>query len=105
MKNGFQAIYFEYSYVLDSYFIHGYIIIIYRSSSITGKIHQLSPELCSLISVRKMVSGRYLLNTLVKLRKGGSKETKSMVMFHHEIRVDFRDFCRNSLRGYIFQNA
>ena len=32
MKNGFQAISFEYSYVLDSYFIHRYIIIKYGSS-------------------------------------------------------------------------
>ena len=66
IKNGFRAISFEYSYVLDSYFIHRYIIIKYRSSSITGKIHQLSSELWPLISVRKMVSGRYLLITLVK---------------------------------------
>ena len=42
MKNGFQAVSFEHSYVLDSYFIHRYIIIKYRSSSIAGKIHQLS---------------------------------------------------------------
>ena len=66
MINGFRAISFEYSYVLDSYFIHGYIIIKYRSSSITGKIHQLSSELWPLISVRKMVFGRYLLNTVVR---------------------------------------
>ena len=65
MKNGFRAISFEYSNVLDSYFIHRYIIIKYRSSSIMGKIHQLSSELWHLISVRKMVSGRYLLNILV----------------------------------------
>ena len=65
MKNGFRAISFEYSNVLDSYFIHRYIIIKYRSSSITGKIHQLLSELWPLISVRKMVSGLYLLNTLV----------------------------------------
>ena len=38
-KNGFQAISFEYIGVLDSYFIHRYIIIKYRSSSITDKIH------------------------------------------------------------------
>ena len=44
-KNGFRAISFEYSYVLDSYFIHWCIIIKYRSSSITGKIHRLSSEL------------------------------------------------------------
>ena len=66
IKNGFRAISFENSYVLDSYFIHMYIIIKYRSSSITGKIHQLSSELWPLIWVRKMVSGRYLLKTLMK---------------------------------------
>ena len=38
-KNGFWAISFEYIIVLDSYFIHRYIIIKYRSSSITDKIH------------------------------------------------------------------
>ena len=53
MKNGFWAISFEYSYVLDSYFIHRYIIIKHRSSSITDKIHRLSSELWPLISVRK----------------------------------------------------
>ena len=57
MKNGFRAISFEYSYVLDSYFIHKYIIIKYRSSLIMDKIHQLSSELWPLILVRKMVSG------------------------------------------------
>ena len=45
MKNGFQAISFEYVGVLDSYFIHRYVIIKYRSSSITDKIHQLLLEL------------------------------------------------------------
>ena len=35
MKNGFRAISFEYIGVLDSYFIHRYIIIKYRSSLIT----------------------------------------------------------------------
>ena len=43
-KNGFRAISFEYSNVLDSYFIHRYIIIKYRSSLITDKIHQLLSE-------------------------------------------------------------
>ena len=41
MKNGFRAISFEYIGELDSYFIHRYIIIKYRSSSSMGKIHQL----------------------------------------------------------------
>ena len=45
MKNGFWAISFEYVGVLDSYFIHRYVIIKYRSSSITDKIHQLFLEL------------------------------------------------------------
>ena len=39
MKNGFRAIPFEYVGVLDSYFIHRYVIIKYRSSSITDKFH------------------------------------------------------------------
>ena len=76
MKNGFRAISFKYSYVLDSYFIHRYIIIKYRSaiffeyigemdsyfihryinikyrsSLITDKINQLLSELWPLISV------------------------------------------------------
>ena len=63
--NGFCAISFEYIGVLDSYFIHRYIIKKHRSSSTTEKIHQLLSELWPLISVRKMVSGQYLLNTLV----------------------------------------
>ena len=41
MKNGFRAISFEYVGVLDSYFIHRYVIIKYRSSSIMDKIHLL----------------------------------------------------------------
>ena len=44
MKNGFQAIYFENSNVLDSYFIHRYVFIKYRSSSITDKIRRLLLE-------------------------------------------------------------
>ena len=64
-KNGFRAISFEYIGVLDSYFIQRYIIIKYRSSLITDKIYRLLSELWTLISERKMVSGRYLLNTLV----------------------------------------
>ena len=49
-KNGFRAISFEYIGVLDSYFIHRYIIIKHRSSSITDKIHRLLSELWPLIS-------------------------------------------------------
>ena len=45
MKNGFRAISFEYVGVLDSYFIHRYVIIKYRSSLITDKIHLLLLEL------------------------------------------------------------
>ena len=65
MKNGIRVISFRYSDVLDSYFIHSYIIIKYRSCLIMGKIHGLLSELLPLISVRKMHSGQYLLNTLV----------------------------------------
>ena len=43
-KNGFRAISFENIGVLDSYFIHRYIIIKYRSSLIMDKIHQLLSE-------------------------------------------------------------
>ena len=46
MKNGFQVLSFEYNDVLDSYFIHRYIIRV----------------MWPLISVCKMVSGQYLLN-------------------------------------------
>ena len=45
MKNGFRVISFEYVSVLDSYFIQRYVIIKYRSSSITDKIHRLFLEL------------------------------------------------------------
>ena len=48
-KNGFRAISFKYVGVLDSYFIHRYISIKYRSSSITNKIHRLLSELWPLI--------------------------------------------------------
>ena len=41
MKNGFSSISFEKISILDSYFIHRYIIIKYRSSSIVGKFCQL----------------------------------------------------------------
>ena len=44
-EKGFWAISFEYIGALDSYFIHRYIIIKYRSSSIMDKIHRLLLEL------------------------------------------------------------
>ena len=56
-KNGFWAISFEYIGVLDSYFIHRYIIIKYRSSSIKDKIHKLLSDLWPLISVLKWFPG------------------------------------------------
>ena len=49
-KKGFRAISFENIGVLDSYFIHRYIVIKYRSSLIMDKIHQLLSELWPLIS-------------------------------------------------------
>ena len=51
-KNGFRAISFEYIGEMDSYFIHRYIIIEYRSSLITDKINQLLSVLWPLISFR-----------------------------------------------------
>ena len=39
MKNGFHVISFEYIGGLDSYFIHRYIIINYRSGTFKYKIH------------------------------------------------------------------
>ena len=44
-KNGFRAISFKYIGELDSYFIHRYVIIKYRSSSIMDIIHRLLSEL------------------------------------------------------------
>ena len=52
-KNGFRAISFEHIGEMDSYFIHRYIIIKYRSSLITDKINQLLSELWPLISIMK----------------------------------------------------
>ena len=51
-KNCFLAVSLECIDVLDSYFIHRYIIIQYRSSSIMDKIHLLLSELWPLISVK-----------------------------------------------------
>ena len=48
MKNGFRAISFEYVGVLDSYFIHRYVIIKYRSSSIMEPIIIRVMALCQL---------------------------------------------------------
>ena len=50
MKNGFRAISFEYVGVLDSYFIPRYVIIKYRTSLITNKIHRLLLELWPLVN-------------------------------------------------------
>ena len=51
MENGFRVISFEYIGELDSYFMQRLIIIKYRSSSITDKIHKLLSELWPLIYV------------------------------------------------------
>ena len=63
MKNGFWVISFEYIGILDSYFIHRYIMINYRSSLIKDKIHQLS-ELWPLILFEKWFPG-HILKTFV----------------------------------------
>ena len=57
MKNGFRAISFEYLGVLDSYFIHRYIIIKYRSSSITDKIHRLLSKLWPFVNDNALFMG------------------------------------------------
>ena len=59
MKNGIWAIHvsFEYVGVLDSYFIHRYVIIKYRSSSITDKIHQLLLELWPFVNGNALFMG------------------------------------------------
>ena len=51
-KNGFRAISFQYIGEFDSYFTHRYIIIKYKSSSITDKIQRLLPELWPLIHMK-----------------------------------------------------
>ena len=48
----FRAISFEYICVLDSYFIHRYVIIKYRSSSIMNKIHSSLSEFWPLLSIK-----------------------------------------------------
>ena len=60
-KNGFRAISFENIDVLDSYFIHSYIIIKYMSSSIKDKIYRLLSELwpCKEICFR-VISFEYI---------------------------------------------
>ena len=55
-KKWFLLLSFKKISVLDSYFIHQYIIIKYRSSSILGKIHQLLQELWPFFQLQKMVS-------------------------------------------------
>ena len=52
-KNGFHLISFEKVSVLDSNFIHRYIIIKCRSSLIYGKIHQLLLELWPFFNFEK----------------------------------------------------
>ena len=61
MKNGFQAISFEYVGVFDSYFIHRYIIIKYMSSLIMDKIHQLSSELWPICERDSYFIHRYII--------------------------------------------
>ena len=53
LKNSFRSITFEKISVFDSYFIHKHILIKYRSSSISGKIHQFFLESYGPLSVLK----------------------------------------------------
>ena len=81
-KNGFRAISFENIGVLDSYFIHRFIIIKYRSSSIMDKIHQLS-ELWPLISNEKWFPGDIFW---IQLCIGFIFHTQ---VYNHKIQVKF----------------
>ena len=75
-KTGFRSLSFESIGVLNSYFIHRYIIIKYRSSSMFGKIRQLLWELWPffdfisynngvrlLVFEKLLVSGLFLLES------------------------------------------
>ena len=53
LKNGFGLISFEKISVLESYFIHQYVIIKYSSSSIYGRLHQLFLELWHFFYIEK----------------------------------------------------
>ena len=53
LKNGFRSITFEKISVLDLCFIHKHIIIKYRSSSISGKIHRLFLEFRPFFNIEK----------------------------------------------------
>ena len=50
VKNGFRSLSFEKISILDSYFIHRYVIIKYRSDSNFGIIYLLLWELLPLFS-------------------------------------------------------
>ena len=64
VRNGFHSIFFESIGVLNSYFIHSYVVIKYRSSSMLGKIRLLLWELWPFFDLcfyEKMVSVQYFL--------------------------------------------
>ena len=54
---GFRVISFEYIGILDSYFIHIFMVIKYRSSSITDKIHRLLSELWPFVNDNALFMG------------------------------------------------
>ena len=74
-KNSFRVISVDIIGALDSYFIHRYIIIKYRSNSIKDKIHRSLSELWPLNSVRKWFLGdtfsRYII---IKYRSSPIKD-------------------------------
>ena len=73
-KNGFRVISFEYIALLDSYYMHKYIIIKHRSSLIKDKIHRLLSELWPLNLVRNLFS-------LYILRMNGWNLTRFCIHF------------------------
>ena len=62
-KIGFRVISFEYIALLDLYFIHRYIIIKHRSSSIKDQIHRLLSELRPLTLARILLPLNILKGT------------------------------------------
>ena len=84
---GFRSLCFERINLLDSYVIHKYIIIKYRSSSNLCKIHPLLWELWPLFNYivwLKMVSIHYLLKRLVYWI-----HTFYTGIYNHKIQVKF----------------
>ena len=93
MKNGFWAESFEYIGVLDSYFIHRYIIIKYRLSSITDKIHRL------LLELWPFVNGNALFMRIWQQRGHPCPMDTFLVMYQDSGQNLF--LCHGTPKGYL----